>query len=266
MADDGNNTIRRVDVQEGAEHGRVTTLAGTAGMAGMVDGSRSAARFTHPVNVAHDGDRYLYVAQWSEIPMGTGFGYAGTLRQVDTRPGVDFGSVVTVAGDPAVSDLVDGPATTARFANPRGLAHDHDHTLYISDVDTIRRVDTQPGATFGTVSAVAGSVHAAASVSADGRGTDALFVVPMGITLDARGWLYVADIQDATVRRVDVRTGDAFGTVTTVVGAAGLKGDLELGPLSAARLNSPLGVAWLGSGSLLIVDVYVHAILRADGL
>jgi hypothetical protein len=185
---------------------------------------------------------------------------------VDTQAGPGFGAVVTVAGNPAESAVVDGTGSAARLGNPTGLAHDHAGHLYLTDADVVRRLDTAAGSTFGAVTTVAGLAHAGATLSVDGVGSAARFVFPQGVSHDGAGFLYVADLEDATVRRVDVRAGATYGAVTTVVGKAGEKGDLDLGPLATARMNMPSSVAWLGGGSLLITDVYVHALLRADGL
>jgi hypothetical protein len=58
VADNGNATIRKVDLSNGA----TTTLAGTAGMAGATDGTGSAARFYWPNGIVSDGSGNLYVA------------------------------------------------------------------------------------------------------------------------------------------------------------------------------------------------------------
>jgi streptogramin lyase len=56
VADTGNHTIRKI-----TPAGVVTTLAGTAGSPGFVDGSGAAARFNLPFGVASDATGNLYV-------------------------------------------------------------------------------------------------------------------------------------------------------------------------------------------------------------
>lgn len=58
VTDNGNATIRKVDLSNGA----TTTLAGTAGVAGATDGTGSAARFYWPNGIVSDGSGNLYVA------------------------------------------------------------------------------------------------------------------------------------------------------------------------------------------------------------
>src|SRR5262249_7444129 len=53
----GNQTIRKI-----TSAGVVTTLAGTAGVAGSADGTGAAARFNHPTGVSVDSAGNLYVA------------------------------------------------------------------------------------------------------------------------------------------------------------------------------------------------------------
>ena len=56
VADAGNNTIRKI-----TPAGEVTTLAGSAGSSGSINGIGPAARFSSPRGVAVDGDGNLYV-------------------------------------------------------------------------------------------------------------------------------------------------------------------------------------------------------------
>jgi sugar lactone lactonase YvrE len=58
VSDNGNATIRKVDLSNGA----TTTLAGTAGVAGAADGTGSAAGFYWPNGIVSDGSGNLYVA------------------------------------------------------------------------------------------------------------------------------------------------------------------------------------------------------------
>src|SRR5205823_1215793 len=57
IADHNNHTIRKINAA-----GSVTTLAGTAGIAGSADGNGSSARFNGPTGVAVDGSGNVYVA------------------------------------------------------------------------------------------------------------------------------------------------------------------------------------------------------------
>ena len=58
MADTGNHTIRQVTTPGGV----VNTLAGTAGIAGLVDGNGASALFNQPQAVAVDAFNNVYVA------------------------------------------------------------------------------------------------------------------------------------------------------------------------------------------------------------
>ena len=57
VADTGNNTIRKIDV-----NGNVTTLAGLAGSSGLQDGTGTGALFASPLKVAVDASGNIYVA------------------------------------------------------------------------------------------------------------------------------------------------------------------------------------------------------------
>ena len=73
---------------------------------------------------------------------------------------------------------------------------------------------------------------------------------PWGLYLDAPGNLYIADMANARVRKVDAGTG----AITTVAGngVAASAGDGDIA--TAAQLNTPLGLAADETGNLVIAD------------
>ena len=77
VADSANHTIRKIDISSGV----VTTLAGTAGVAGNSDGSGSAAKFNTPIGLVIDNAGNLYVSDqlYSKIRKITSSGVVSTI-------------------------------------------------------------------------------------------------------------------------------------------------------------------------------------------
>ena len=233
VADGGNQVIRKVVISTGV----VTTLAGTAGMAGSTDGTGAAARFTSPRGISLDGVGNLYVVD------------AGThiIRKVVLATGV----VTTLAGLAGVTGSTDGVGAAALFNNPRDVAADGAGNLYVADLSN--RVIRQVVISTGVVTTPIGTVGMAGST--DGIGAAARFGAIQGLTADRAGNLYVSDSAAGTVRRVVLATA----TVTTLVGVAGQIG-VKPGPLPAG-LNGPIGLAVSASGELFVSDANENSIL-----
>lgn len=170
-----NHTIRRIDIASKA----VTTLAGSPGAAGSVDGAPSAARFNKPLRIASDG-KYLYVTD--SINM--------TIRRIETSSG----TVKTIAGisGPLDADgnIADGSGTTARFNQPNGITTDGVN-LYVTDSfnNSVRRI-TNP--TLDASSVVVSTVITGASAKLD---------TPIGITTDGTS-LFVTNSHDHTIKQI----------------------------------------------------------------
>jgi DNA-binding beta-propeller fold protein YncE len=94
--------------------------------------------------------------------------------------------------------------------------------------------------------------------SEDGVGQSARFYNPQGLAYDGAGHLFVADMGNHAIRKVDVATG----TVTTVLGVPGQAG-VVLAP-SPARLNAPTGLAFGARGELYIADQVENAVLVTE--
>jgi DNA-binding beta-propeller fold protein YncE len=76
IADLGNNCIRKIDTE-----GQVTTIAGTPGESGFVDGPADQAKFDRPLDVAVGGDGTIYVVDCfnNAVRTITGNGLVSTL-------------------------------------------------------------------------------------------------------------------------------------------------------------------------------------------
>jgi sugar lactone lactonase YvrE len=236
VADTGNHTVRKISAG-----GEVTTLAGLAGARGNEDGVGSAARFDRPQAPAIDRNGVLYVADF----------YSHTIRRISPT-----GEVTTIAGLAGSAGSADGTGSTARFNYPMGTAVDAFGNLYVTDSNnnTIRRITAA-----GVVTTLAGL--AGTSGSADGSGSNARFNYPHGIAVDTTGLVYVADLSNHTIRKVN---GDV---VTTVAGTAGRSGSTDATG-SAARFNQPSGLAVDGSGNVYVVEWGNHTLrkITRDGV
>ncbi|GEM_PF-380356 len=121
VADSSNHVIRRVQVD-----GSVTTLAGTPRKAGRIDGVASKSYFNNPYDVGLDGAGNIYIVEDGNH---------------DVRRLSPTGVVTTFAGT-GKTGVKDGLATSALFANPRGLHVDVFGAVYIAEYSNhrIRRI------------------------------------------------------------------------------------------------------------------------------
>ena len=167
----------------------------------------------------------------------------------------DDRTIETVAG--GGSSFGDrGAATAGQLNTPSGVALDGAGNLYIADTNNhrIRKVD----ASTGNISTVAGT--GTDGYSGDGgAATAARLNSPSGVAVDGAGNLYIADTGNSRIRKVD-----SSGNISTVAGTGtdGYSGDGAAA--TAARLNSPSGVAVDGAGNLYIADTGNSRIRKVD--
>ncbi|MGZ7039590.1 MAG: hypothetical protein ACXVJO_15550, partial [Thermoanaerobaculia bacterium] len=113
VADRYNHTIRKI-----TPAGAGTTLAGSAGSAGRMDGTGDSARFDYPSGVAADSGGNIYVAEAENH----------TIRKITPA-----GAVTTLAGSAGLTGRADGTGSTARFNHPYGVAIDSSGNVYVAD-------------------------------------------------------------------------------------------------------------------------------------
>ena len=239
-----NDRIRKVD----ASTGIISTVAGTKGSIGCVgDGvAATSARISFPQSVAVDSSGNIYIADT----------ICFAVRKVDTS-----GIITTVAGTLGITGSSEdgGQATSAFMIYPAGVAVDSSGNIYISDHlrSTIRKVD----ATTGIITTVAGKKNTFGYSGDGGPAANALLFVPFGVDVDSSDNIYIADVGNNRIRKVDAATG----IITTVAGngLGGFFGDG--GPATSAKLRGPFDVAVDSSGNFYIADRFNTRVRKVSG-
>jgi streptogramin lyase len=165
-------------------------------------------------------------------------------------------SVTTLAGQPLLIGATNGPGATALFNDPAGLVADTAGSLFIADSrnHVIRKITTNSFVT--TFAGQAGTPG-----TSDGTGS-ARFDTPSGIALAPNGDFYVSDTGNHTIRKIT-----PAGAVTTIAGGAGQSGFTNA-LRTAARFNSPLGIAAAADGTIFVADTGNHLVrvMAPDGM
>lgn len=164
------------------------------------------------------------------------------------------------AEGPAGAWRIDSPVgdgTPGVVGQPFGVVVGPDGGLYICEVENhrIRRYDLKSGA----LTTVAGTGRVGYSGDG-GAALEADMNEPYEIRFDAEGNLFVVEMKNHIVRRIDAKTK----AITTVAGCGreGYGGDG--GPATEALLKQPHSIALDGKGGLLIADIGNHRIRRVD--
>jgi sugar lactone lactonase YvrE len=241
VADTGNHSIRRVDLQSG----RVTTVAGTGSKADR-PGSGGPALET-PLRSPWDlavVDGTLYVAMAGNHQL-----WAHRLGSEEIRRFAGSGH----------EGLRDEPLPRAWLAQPSGIDAYHDgRALLFTDSETSSvRVASLTKGGDGMATTLAGE-DLFEFGDVDGGPDVARLQHPLGVAWhEASATIYVADTYNNKVKRLDPRTG----VVTTWLGD-GEPGHRD-GAGSAARFFEPAGLS-VTDDALWIADTNNHAIRRAD--
>ena len=176
----------------------ISTFAGngTKGSAGD-KGPATAAQLADPGGIARGPDGALYICDTAN----------NRIRKVARD-----GRITTFAGTSEKGYSGDGgPATAAKLSDPYEVRFDRAGHVYWVERNThsVRKVDAKTG----VITTFAG--NGTSGFSGDGGpATKAQLSDPHSIVFDRAGNLYIADVRNHRVRKVDVKSG----VITTLVG------------------------------------------------
>lgn len=161
---------------------------------------------------------------------------------------VNNGNIIIQTGNAVVTTVAD----SLKVGYPTGLTIDSIGTIYLVDqrASVIRTITSA-----GVATVMAGSLVGGAQGYVDATGTAARFNSPIGVARDTSGNLYIADFGNYVIRKIT-----SGGTVSTFAGN-GVNGFMD-GVGTAARFNSPRGIAIDTNGNLYIADMDNHAIRK----
>jgi len=214
------------------------------------------ANLDQPSSFAFDGAGNLYIADSAHNKIRMVCATGNVTIAGSTCPGAQIITTVVGTGDAGDSGYP-GPAKDCTMSAPNGVAIDGAGNLYIAD--TANNVIREVSASTGIINTIAG--NGTAGYGGDGLVATAASVElngPVGVTVDAQGNIYIADIANQRIRRIDA----VSGIITTAAGngkASGAgdgKGTYsgDAGPAINAGLSLPYTVAFDLLGNMFIPD------------
>ncbi|KRE48283.1 stalk domain-containing protein [Paenibacillus sp. Soil724D2] len=171
--------------------------------------------------------------------------------------------VSTFAG---IGDFEDknGDALSAAFRAPGSVVQLSDGSILVADTRNhlIRKISDGKVTTFAGPEVVVTKNNQGFPTGGlvDGKSSESFFNEPTGLTVDAKGNVYVADSANNAIRKVDTN-----GQVSTLAGN-GVPGNKD-GKGAEAKFNHPSDVAVAADGTLYVADSLNHVIrkIAVDG-
>lgn len=228
-----------------AQDWTVTTLAGN-GQTGFTGdgGPATAAAVSGPFGVVVGPDGAVYVCEIGNH----------VVRRIDPQTG----RISTVAGSGKIGYAGDGgPATSALCNEPYEVRFDAEGNMFFVEMQNhlVRRVDAKTK----VISTVAGT--GTAGFSGDGGpARSAQLKSPHSIALDGAGGLFIADIGNHRIRRVDLKSGQ----IDTVGGTGERARAAEGAKLKGTPLDGPRALDFADASTLWLGLREGNAVYRVD--
>jgi sugar lactone lactonase YvrE len=242
VADSFNHRIRKIDPS-----GITTTIAGTgtAGFGGD-GGPAISASLNYPSGVAVDASGNVLIVDTSNQ----------RIRKVDPS-----GNITTIIGNGVRGFSGDGgPANAAELADPNAIALDSAGTIYLGDFGAgrVRKVTAD-----GMINTIAGS-GSRGNTGDNGPALTANIIV-QGITVDAKGNLYIADAY-SRIRKIEIAGMPRVGSFAQVASGGSWDTKLTLINTSGARVHYRINF-YKDSGAPMILPLaYSQTGIRTSSL
>jgi streptogramin lyase len=223
---------------------KISVFAGTGQMGYSGDGGpATAAQLDQPFGVVRGPDGAMYFCDTNNH----------VIRRIGRR-----GIITTIVGNGQRGYAGDGgPARQAEMNEPYEIRFDKGGNLFIVERmnHIVRRVDAKTG----TISTIAGT--GTAGFSGDGgRATMAMMNQPHSIQFDRNGDLYICDILNHRIRRVNRETG----IITTFAGTGEKKLTPDGAKIDGTPLNGPRALDFDRQGNLWLALREGNAVYRFD--
>ncbi len=210
----------------------IHTYAGHAGQGAYRDGDAATAQFNLPMGMAFDKEGNLYIVD----------GANNAIRRID----VVTKQVTTVLG--MGNNYGNCRLSEARLTGPRGIAIDKAGNLYIADASTYIRKADLVAQTVTTIAGTRGVVDDFVGLGDGGPAINAHFDNLMGLAFDSKDNLYIADMLNGRIRRIDAESG----IITTYAGNNSDRPNSLPAPTVNIALNQPLSLAFDSKDNLYL--------------
>ncbi|MFZ6680086.1 hypothetical protein [Undibacterium sp. Tian12W] len=275
VADYENHSIRKI-----TPDGMVSTWAGVSGKEGNAEGAGRQARFLRPKALVFDAAGNLIVNDAGEMIIRriTPAGIVSTLsvgpekfdknkNDQEIEYGEIDGMVADADGSVYLADRSSGKIRRIKpsgdvesfglkekgqtFDKPSGLIFSRSGEIFICQQDgNIIKINDK-----GALMPLSGPTYGNGTV--DGPALEARFWLPIAITADASGNLYLTDYSHS------IRKISNTGMVSTVAGMADQTGSAD-GTGNEARFNTPSAIQLDSKGNLFVSDQKNHTIRKIN--
>jgi streptogramin lyase len=237
-------TLLTLTLSTQAAEWTIETLAGTGKQGFSGDGGPALkADLDNPFGIVRGPDGAHYYCE-----------YTGQRIRKITPDGI----ISTIAGTGQVGFTGDGgPALAATFSKPHELRFDAKGDMFIVDMvnNAIRKIDMKTG----ILTTLAGSGKPGYSGDG-GPAKDAQFKQPHSIQFGPEGDLYICDIGNHVIRKIDMKTG----LISTFAGTGTAGPTPDGSPIAGTPLKGPRSLDFDPSGNLWLATREGNQVFKFD--